>query len=99
MSRPFTLALAVTGFCLSWHEETRWVARWAFPVSERLHLSLPARMAQAAPISVDAALSHVERHTRTQVDSIVLLPRQGLYGVRSFDDRDLDGIGRLPATT
>lgn len=92
---PLTVMLALTGLCLTWHEETRWVARWAAPVSERLHLSMPRRPAPATPIGADAALSKVERLTGARADSLMLLPRQAVYGVRSFDARDLDGMGRL----
>ena len=92
---PLTFTLALTGLCLTWHEETRWVARWAAPVSERLHLSMPKRSAPATPLGADAALTKVQALTGARADSLVLLPRQGVYGVRSFDARDLDGMGRL----
>lgn len=92
---PLTFILALTGLCLTWHEETRWVARWAAPVSERLHLSMPKRPTPATPIGADAALAKVRALTGAQADSLMLLPRQGVYGVRSFDTRDLDGMGRL----
>lgn len=92
---PLTFILALTGLTLTWHEETRWVARWAAPVSERLHVSMPQRPAPANPISADQALAKVAAATQSSADSLVLLPRQGVYGVRSFDARDLDGMGRL----
>lgn len=92
---PATFILALTGLTLTWHEETRWVARWATPVSERLHVSMPPWPAPADPIGADQALSTVAAVTKARADSLMLLPRQGVYGVRSFDARDLDGMGRL----
>lgn len=90
-----TFTLALTGLTLTWHEETRWVARQVSPVSERLHLSMPKRPAPEHPIGADAALATVAALTGARADSLVLLPRQAVYAVRSFDARDLDGMGRL----
>lgn len=91
---PVTLVLAFTGLTLAWHEEVRAVARLAAPVSERLHETFTDRSAEK-PIGLDAALAIAARHTNAKADSVLVLPRQGAYGVRSFDPRDLDGMGRL----
>lgn len=91
---PVTLVLAFSGLALAWHEEVRAAARLIVPVSERLHESFPAREA-AEPIGVDATLRLAATRTGARADSVLLLPRQGVYGVRSFDPRDLDGMGRL----
>ena len=91
---PVTLVLAFTGMTLAWHEETRALARLAAPVSERLHETFPDAQV-ADPLGLDAALAAAARRTGAQADSVLILPRQGVYGVRSFDARDIDGMGRL----
>lgn len=91
---PVTLVLAFTGLTLAWHEETRFVARLFAPVSERLHVDFPIKDAAPA-ITLDQALAAVAGQTGAAADSVLVLKRQGVYGVRTFDPRDLDGMGRL----
>lgn len=91
---PVTLSLAVTGWTLTWHEESRALVRLVAPVSERLHYDFPERPA-TRDIGLDAALAIAVRNTGSPADSVMLLPHEGVYGVRSFDPRDLDGMGRL----
>ncbi|MET0337759.1 MAG: PepSY-associated TM helix domain-containing protein [Caulobacter sp.] len=90
---PVTLTLALTGVLLAWPESTRDAMRLISPVNERLHYEMPAKGAPERPVSPDAALAATA--PRGEADSLQLLSRQGLYGVRSFDHRDLDDIGRL----
>lgn len=96
---PVTLVLAVSSLALTWHEEVRWAARLVAPVSERLHLSFPDRPAEAhamrPPVGIDAALAVAGTRSGARIDSVVVLSRKGVYGVRAFDDRDMDGYGRL----
>lgn len=92
---PVTLVLAFSGLALAWHEEVRAAVRAVAPVSERLHESFPARPPAAEPIGPDAALMIVSARTGATADSVLLFPRLGVHGVRSFDPRDLDGMGRL----
>lgn len=92
---PVTLTLAITGLCLTWQEETRDVVGLVSPVSERLHYEFPDVIPPRHPISVDQALARVRRAGGREIDSVQLLPRKGIYAIRVFDDRDLDGIGRL----
>lgn len=88
---PITFILAVTSLTLTWHEETRDAARLLVPVSERLHYGFPVLPVAAPAIGVEQAVAFAGGG----VDSVVLLPRYGVYGVRRFDDRDMDGYGRL----
>lgn len=91
---PVTLVLAVSGFCLSWQEETRAIVSLVSPVSERLHYEFPDAAAPARPIGVDRALARVRAAGVWGIDSVQILPAKAVYAVRAFDDRDLDGIGR-----
>ncbi len=93
---PVTLVLAVTSVTLAWHEDTRALARLAFPVSERLHEGFAdAPPGAARAIGVDEALRRAVGDDLSGVDSVVLLARTGAYGIRRFDPRDMDGYGRL----
>lgn len=88
---PITLVLAVTSLTLTWHEETRDAVRLLVPVSERLHEDFPAAPAGPPAVGLEQAVALAGG----TVDSIVLLHRVGAYGVRLFDERDIDGLGRL----
>lgn len=92
---PVTMTLAVSGVALTWHEESRAVVRLVSPVSERLHEEMPVVDPAPPRVGLEAAIALVEGRVGRRADSVLLLPRQGLYGVRSFDDRDIDGMGRL----
>ncbi|WP_225890017.1 PepSY-associated TM helix domain-containing protein [Indioceanicola profundi] len=92
---PVTLVLAVTSLTLTWHEETRAAVRLIAPVSERLHEDFPDRPVETPALDIDAALTVAAVRTGAAADSVLLLPRKGAYGVRSFDARDMDGYGRL----
>lgn len=76
---------------LTWHEETRAAARLLVPVSERLHDAFPPQPVAAPTIGVEQAVALAGG----VADSVVLLHRYGVYGVRRFDERDMDGYGRL----
>ena len=91
---PVTFILAISGFCLSWQEETRAIVSLVSPVSERLHYDFPDAAVPARPIGVDRALARVRAGGVWGVDSVQILSAKGVYAVRAFDDRDLDGIGR-----
>ncbi len=86
-----TFVLAVTSLTLTWHEETRDATRLLVPVSDRLHYAFPVQPVTAPVIGVEQAVALAGG----TVDSVVLLHRYGVYGVRRFDERDMDGYGRL----
>ncbi|MDG2523008.1 PepSY-associated TM helix domain-containing protein [Caulobacter segnis] len=90
---PVTLMLALTGVLLAWPESTRDAMRRFSPVNERLHYEMPAKGPPKDAVTPDQAI--IAAAPEGEVDSLQLLPRQGLYAVRSFDRRDLDDIGRL----
>lgn len=92
---PVTLVLAVSGLTLSWHDETRAVARLIAPVTERLHENFPDVAGPIPTVSLDDAITIAAEHGGGRTDSVLLLPRKGVYGVRGFDARDLDSYGRL----
>lgn len=92
---PVTLVIAVSGFCLSWHEESRAVAGTMSPLSHRLHEDFPDVSPPAHPLSLDEALQVARRHGAGSIDSVLILEREAAYGVRSFDERDIDSYGRL----
>lgn len=91
---PVTLVLAVSGWCLSWHETTRDLAGLVSPVSGRLHESWPDTDAPARA-SLTAALAKVRSQVEGDIDSVLALDRKAVWGVRSFDSRDVDDFGRL----
>lgn len=88
---PVTLILAVTSLTLVWHEQTRDAARLLIPVSERLHEHFPSHSVSKPDVSLERAVALAGG----QADSVVLLHRLGVYGVRLFDERDMDDYGRL----
>lgn len=88
---PITFVLAVTSLTLTWHEETRDAARLLVPVSERLHYGFPVQPVAAPLVGMEQAVAVVGG----RADSVVPLHRYGVYGVRRFDERDMDGYGRL----
>lgn len=92
---PVTLALAVTGVCLTWQEESRDAVRLLSPVSERLHYAFADKPPAARAIGIAHAAAIARRYGAGPVDSVAPIPGKGVYGVRSFDPRDLDGMGRL----
>lgn len=93
---PLTLMLAVTGLCLTWYEETRGIARLVTTVSGRLHLDFPRGEAPEAPaVGPDEAMRIVRARVSGDIDSMLALPAQAVWGVRSFDPRDIDDLGRL----
>ncbi len=92
---PVTLALAVTGLCLTWEEESRDVVRLVSPVSERLHYGFADTAGHTPDIGIGRAVAIARAHGAGPVDSVATIPNKGVYGVRSFDPRDLDGMGRL----
>lgn len=92
---PVTLVVAVTGTVLAWPEDSREAVRLVAPVSERLHEHFPATAPTERPIGVDRAVAIASAHVGAEVDSVLVVQRQGVYGVRTFDDRDLDDLGRL----
>jgi uncharacterized iron-regulated membrane protein len=93
---PMTFMLALTGFCLSWHGESRAVVRLALPVSDRLHEKFPeAQPAIAARVGIDDAIARAASQIDGPIDSVMILPRKAAYGVRSRDARDIDDLGRL----
>jgi uncharacterized iron-regulated membrane protein len=92
---PFTLMLALTGWCLAWAEESRAIIGTLSPVSGRLHYAMPDRETSAHRITAGQALALFTSRHSAPVDSIMPLPRKGLYAIRSFDPRDPDDMGRL----
>lgn len=93
---PLTLMIAVTGWCLSWHEESRAIVRLLTPVSERLHEDFPAvEPAARRVVGPDEAVRMARAGGAGDVDSVLVLPAQAMWGVRSFDARDIDDFGRL----
>lgn len=93
-SLPFTLVLAVSGFCLSWHEESRAIVGVVSPVSHRLHEDFSV-VEPARKIPLSTALYNAQLNGAGRIDSVLILERNGAYGVRSFDARDIDPYGRL----
>lgn len=91
---PVTLTLAITGVSLAWHEEVRTVAGLVSPVSHRLHEDWPAGPPER-DVGIDAAIAQVSQGTGGPVRSVLLLPRQRAYAVRTVAARDLDDMGRL----
>lgn len=91
---PFTLTLALTGWCLAWAEESRSVIGHLSPVSGRLHYAMPDREASEPRITAEQALATFAKRHGARIDSIQPLPRKGLYAVRSFHPRDPDDMGR-----
>jgi len=92
---PFTLMLALTGWCLAWPEESRAIFGHLSRVSGRLHYAMPDRETSAPGISAEQALAVFATRHGARIDSIQPLPRKGLYAVRSFHPRDPDDMGRL----
>jgi len=92
---PVTFALAVTGLCLTWQEDSRDVVRLVSPVSERLHYKFADATGQPPDIGIARAVAIAQAHGAGPADSVATIPNKGVYGVRSFDPRDLDGMGRL----
>jgi uncharacterized iron-regulated membrane protein len=93
---PLTFTLALTGWCLSWYAETRALVGLVSPVSERLHESFPDIAAPAhSSVGINAAIRSVRAGVTGEIDSVMVLPRQAAWGVRSFDARDIDDLGRL----
>lgn len=93
---PVTAVVALSGAVLAWPETSRDAVRaTGATVSERLHEHWPAVTPPADPIGAEAALAIAAARTGAKADSLLILTRQGVYGVRSFDGRDLDGYGRL----
>ncbi|MBY8821591.1 PepSY-associated TM helix domain-containing protein [Sphingomonas colocasiae] len=94
---PATLVLAVTGVCLTWQEESRDAVRLFSPVSDRLHYAFDDTVeAGTAPaIGIAHAVAIARRYGAGPADSVAPIAGKGVYGVRSFDPRDLDGMGRL----
>ncbi|WP_231621646.1 PepSY-associated TM helix domain-containing protein [Sphingomonas sp. 37zxx] len=91
---PITMTLALTGLTLAWPEASRDLVGLASPVNERLHETMPLIGDIPTPIPIDTALANAT-NAPAKVHSIRLLPRQGMYAVRSFDARDVDNQGRL----
>ena len=93
---PLTATLALTGWCLSWYVETRALAGLVSPVSSRLHEAFPDVAATLpAGTSIDATIATVRRQVDGDIDTVLVIPRKGAWGVRSFDARDVDDFGRL----
>jgi uncharacterized iron-regulated membrane protein len=92
---PATLVLALSGVCLTWYEESRAVVGLFSPVSSRLHETFAEAAPGAARIGVNDALARAAPSLESAVDSVVVVARGAVYGIRSFDERDLDGYGRL----
>lgn len=93
---PLTFTLALTGWCLSWYSETRALVGLVSPVSARLHEGFADVAAPAvAAVGINEAIRTVRAGVAGEIDSVMVLPRQGAWGVRSFDARDIDDLGRL----
>ncbi len=92
---PVTLVVAVTGTVLAWPDDSREAVRLVAPVSERLHEHYPSKGPPPEPIGVDRAVAIATGHAGAAADSVLVVARKGVYGVRTFDDRDLDHLGRL----
>jgi len=92
---PVTLALAITGVTLTWQEQSRDAVRLLSPVSERLHYEFADAPAAVGDIGIARAIAIARAHGAGPADSVAPIPGKGVYGVRSFDPRDLDGMGRL----
>lgn len=98
---PVTFTLALSGWCLSWHEETRALASLVSPTTGRLHEDFPDAVAQPQAgaqdpaLRIDAAIDKVRAQVNGRIDSLLLIPRKAAWGVRSFDPRDIDDFGRL----
>ena len=92
---PATLVLAVSGFCLSWYDESRALVGTVSALSQRLHEDFPEVTPPPNSVGIDAAILEAQRHGAGTVDSLLIIERGATYGIRSFDERDIDSLGRL----
>lgn len=92
---PLTATLALSGWCLTWYLETRALVNIVSPVSSRLHESFADVTPAPAAVSIDTALATVRSQVDGDIDTVLVIPRKGAWGVRSFDARDVDDFGRL----
>jgi uncharacterized iron-regulated membrane protein len=92
---PITLVIAVSGFCLSWYDESRALVGAFSTLSIRLHEEFPDIQRPPTSLSVEDALLAARRHGTGPADSVLILDHKSAYGIRSFDERDIDPYGRL----
>ncbi|WP_273240803.1 PepSY-associated TM helix domain-containing protein [Hyphomonas atlantica corrig.] len=94
---PVTLVVAVSSLYLTWYEPFVRTVDAVSPITPRAIFSLPARETAL----YEPALDFSAAHTRVQsdsghpdVDMASYNPRLGVYELRAFDPRDIDGYGR-----
>lgn len=93
---PITLVLAVSGVYFNWYDGFRKTVSVVSPVTPRYYETAPVLDAPlyAPAVSVDRALDVARRRAGgAAVDAVSILPAQGLYWTRLFDEADLDSYG------